>query len=149
MSNEVSQILDGIKTRLQAVLGSEYTELGFIIDVSKNPFKGATKRYGILAGDIVEVEDSGVTGAYTVEQDFKIKLTNKHATSQAGDSSRRSTMVDLLEKSLLIYKDLVTTRVGVPTLVLRVLDGMATESNYLDEVCESTMTIRVLYRINL
>jgi len=152
MSNEITTLLTGINTRVLAVLGSSYSELGYIVDVTDNPFKGSSKSYGTLAGDVSEVETSaGVLGSYTVTQNFTVKVTNKWATSQAGDSSKRSTMVALLEKCLLIYKDLVNNKAGSPNIVLNVLDGMETVNTFHDEenVCEATMSIGILYRIAL
>ena len=152
MANEITTLVSGINTRVKAVLGSEYSELGNIIDVSINPFKGSSKRYGVLAGDIVETESgAGVLGSYTVTQDFQVKVTNKHATSQAGDSSKRTVMISLLEKCLLIYKDLVSNKAGSPSIVLNVLDGMTTENTFHDteNVCEATINLQILYRITL
>lgn len=152
MANEITDLVSGINTRVKAVLGSEYSELGNIIDVSDNPSKGASKRYGVIAGDIDQTEASaGLLGSFTVTQDFIIKVTGKYATSQAGDSSQRTVMISLLEKCLLIYKDLVKTKAGSPSIVLNVLDGMSTENTYheSDNVCEATMSIQILYRINL
>ena len=152
MANEITTLVSGINTRVQAVLGSSYTELGYILDVSDNPSKGSAKRFGVLAGDLNQVETSaGVLGSYTVTQDFIVKVTDKSATSQAGDSSKRSVMISLLEKSLLIYKDLVKTKAGSPGIVLNVLDGMTTENTFHDEdnVCEATINFQILCRINL
>jgi len=151
MANEITDLVSGINTRVLAVLGSEYSELGNIIDVTENPSKGSAKRYGILAGNIDQTETSGMLGTFTVTQDFTIKVTNKHATSQAGDGSKRTVMISLLEKCLLIYKDLVKTKAGSPSIVLNVLDGMSTENTFHedDNVCEATMSIQILYRINL
>ena len=148
MANEVTTLVDGINTRVQAVLGSSYSELGYIIDVTDNPFKGSANKFGVLAGDLNEVETgAGVLGTYTVTQDFIVKVTNKWATSQAGDSSKRSVMISLLEKSLLIYKDLVKTKAGSPSIVLNVLDGMTTENTFHDDdnVCEATINLQILY----
>jgi len=152
MSNEIATLVTGLETRVLAVLGSGYTELGFVVDVSDNSFKGSETRYGVLAGDISQVESSGgVLGSYTVVQDFTIKITNRWATSQAGDSSKRDTMVVLLDKTLLIYKDIINNKAGSPTLVLNVLDGMTTDSTFHDDdyVAEATMNIQLLYRKTL
>ena len=147
--SEITTLVSGINTRVAAVLGSSYSELGYIADVSDNSFKGASKRYGVIAGDLDQVETSaGVLGSYTIIQEFVIKVTDRWATSQAGDGSKRETMISLLEKCLLIYKDLINSKAGSPGTVLNVLDGMSTASTYHEEdnVCEATMNIQILYR---
>lgn len=149
--SEISTLVSGLETRVATVLGSTYSELGFAIDVEKNPFKGSAKRYGVVAGDIAEVEDGGVLGSYTVTQNFTIKVTDKYATSPAGDNSQRDTVIGLNEKCLLIYKDIVNNKAGSPSLVITVLPGMSTVSTFYDDdyVCESTMEVQLLYRKQL
>ena len=147
----VTDLTSGIKTRVIAVLGSGYSELSNVIDVSDNNFKGASNRYGVVAGDINQTEASGVLGSYTVSQDFVVKITDRYRSNQAGDSDQRETMESLLEKCLLVYKDLVGSKAGSPATVLNVLDGMRVENTYHedDNVAEATMYLQILYRINL
>lgn len=148
----VSTLTTGIETRVAAVLGGGYSELGFVEDVTRNSFKGASQRYGVLAGDISQVETSaGVLGSYTVIQDFVVKVTDRWASNQAGDSDKRAVMEALMEKCLLIYKDLINNKAGSPSVVLNVLDGMSAEGTYHEDdgVAETAMNIQILYRKTL
>jgi len=148
----ISNLISGIETRVSAVLGSEFTELAFVEDVARNSFRGTSSRYGVIAGDISQTETSaGVLGSFTVIQTFTVKITDRWASSQAGDSSKRETMESLMEKALLVYKDLVNNKAGSPGTVLNVLDGMSVEGLFHDEdnVCEAAMNFQLLYRKQL
>lgn len=149
---DITTLVSGIVTRIQAVLGSDYSELGYVLDVTKNNFKGSFNGYGVVAGDIAQTETSAaVLGAVTVVQDFTIKLTNKYPTSQAGDLGQRAVGIDLQEKAILLFKDLVSTRAGSPSVVLNVLDGMNTECIYHEDdyICEIQIEFQLMYRKNL
>lgn len=148
---EIADIVTGLETRCLAVLGGTFSELGYVVEVEKNAFKGSSKRYGVFAGDINQTEDLGVLGSFSVSQSFTIKVTDKYGTSQAGDSSQRDVMVDLNEKCLLIYKDIVNMKAGQPTIVINVLPGMDTVSTFHEDdyVAEATMNIQILYRKQL
>lgn len=145
----INDLTTGIETRVASVLSPSFTKLGFSYTVERNAFKGATERYGVIPGDILEVDfGSGVSGSFTVSQNYTIKLTNRYSSSQVSDLSQKTTVVELLEKCLEIYKDLVITKAGSPSIVLNVLDGMSTETTFYEEdyVAEATMDFQVLYR---
>jgi len=145
---EISTIVTGIKTRIASVLGSTYSELSHTNEVDKNSFKGATKRYGVEAGDIVQVEEKGVLGKFTVEQAFKIKLTDDYTSSQISDSSKLTTANGLIEKQLSIFADLTSSRCGASSLVIQTTSLSVDEPEYLDDtnVILVTATVAVTYR---
>lgn len=142
----VSTITSGIATRASAVLGSSYVALAFVEDVSRNNFKGDLKGYGVLAGDITQVQ--GTTNNLTVTQQFQLKIADRWKPSQTGDSNKRELIQDLQEKCLLVYKDLIKTKAGSPTLVMNILEGMYTETTLIeaDGVLEMRMLFDVHYR---
>ena len=145
----ITSLIAGIETRTQAVLGSTYSKLGFVEDVTKNSFKGDVKGYGVIAGDIDQT--TSTLGALTVTQRFQVKLADRWVPNQAGDASKRTVMYELQEKCLSIYKDLIVTKAGAPSYVLNILEGMSTVTNVLaeDGVIEVVMDFDILYRRTL
>jgi len=125
--SEVTTIKSGIKSRISSVLGSSYKELAFTLDLEKNSYKGNEKRYGVLAGTIGE-QDEGVVGKITVIQGFLIRLTDGYASSQINDEDRIAISDGLMNSALTIYKDLINTQAGTPSLVTQVVNEMVTES---------------------
>lgn len=145
---EINTIITGINTRVAAVLGSTYSAMAFIVDPNENNFKGSNKKYGVMAADITQTEDKGVTGSYTVTQNFTIKLTTDYASNNTGDAARLTGVNTLLEKHLEIYKDLHKNRCGAPSTVVQTLDFTVDEPEYLENnnVILTTATVAVVYR---
>lgn len=141
-----SALVTGITTRAQAVLGSAYKALPFVEDVTRNNLKGDIKGFGVLAGEISQTV--GVTRYLTVTQQFQLKIVDRWKSSQAGDSAKRLLIQDLHEKVLAIYRDLIVTKAGSPSIVINILDGMTTETVVVeaDGVLEMRMIFEVQYR---
>lgn len=142
----VDTLVQGIETRVQAVLGSAYVSLPFVEDVARNNFKGNVKGFGVLAGEIQQT--IGVTTHATVSHQFIVKIADRWRPSQAGDLPKRQLIQSLQEKCFLIYKDLLVTKAGSPSEVINVTDGMYTETNLIDPdgVLEMRMYINLVYR---
>lgn len=146
--NEITDLVTGIETRVALVLGGDYSSLPFTYDVPRNSFRSSKKRYGVLAGDIEEVDYTGVLGSLTVLQTFTVKVTDNYTPSQTMDGSQKTVTIGLMEKCLAIFKDLINTKAGTPSLVLNLQDGMSTVSTFYEDenVAEATMDFQVLYR---
>lgn len=117
MSN-ASTIFSGVKTVVQSALGSEYSELTHTMNLEKNTFSGASKRWGILPSG--GFEERGNTQNNTVSQGFKVILTDDYITSECGDSEvigKVVSMIGLLES---VFKALVKQKCGAPTAVILV-----------------------------
>ena len=143
MSN-TSTLMTGIKARVQAALGSTYSPLTHVLSLDKNSFTGADKRWGVLPG--AADETSGNTQANTMEQSFRVFLTDSYITSEYDDDGLVSKIVDMMGLTETVYKDLVNTKCGAPSVV-RLVSGMAVSDSLIWEdekiiVCEFGFRVR-------
>lgn len=145
--SEIDTIKSGLKTRIAAVLGSYYSELDYTNEVERNNFKGNAKRYGVLAGGLLENEARGCTGKYTVDQSYIVKLTDNFIPSVLDDDNRIASIDNLLNKSLALYKDFLNSQAGASSLVTLVSDLVIDEPELLDNnIVLITMNITITYR---
>ena len=146
--SEVTDIKAGIKSICVSTLGSSYSELSYTMDVEKNNFKGNTNRYGVLAGALDQNEGRGCMGKYTVDQVYTIKFTDSYGSKPTSDEAQVATIDDLLNKALVLYKNLVNNQAGAPSVVtmvenLRILEPKSIEGSNLVVI---TMEINITYR---
>jgi len=145
----IATIVTGIKTRVAAELGSTYSELAHTIDVSKNNFKGSSKRYGVISQ--AHEQTDGTFGRVTLAHTFKIVLTDYYASPSTSDSAKLTSGITLQEKMGDIYVDLVNNQCGAPSLVI-LTDGLEVEEpEYLEDtnVVVVVGTVRATYRKTL
>lgn len=147
--NNIVTITAGIKTRTAAVLGVEYGELPYVVDVTKNNYKSNTKRYGVRALTATEV--SSVTKFVTQLQSFEIILTDSYYQSKLDDSNAVQTAHSLQDSILDIYKDLINTKAGEPGFVMNVTNLIINEPEYIEEskVVLIRAQVAVLHRVSL
>lgn len=148
MANIVEQIITGVKAVAVAQLGSTYREIPFVYEVEKNNVRTAHLGYGLrpLAADFT----TSVNRSYALDHRFELILTNSVARtdSNAQHLTALNTMYDQADE---IFKDLVQTKVGLPTLVLNVFDPSLSEPELLDEnkIVILRMQFTVKYRSSL
>ena len=149
--SEVTTIKAAVKARVASVLGSSYSELPHAIDVEKNNFRSNSLGYGVLSGAISQDEAFGVLKSYSVNQAFTIKITDTFKTKPTDDSDRQTTIDNLMDKVLNIYKDLINTRAGAPSLVIQVADLELDDPEVFEDsnVAVVTMNITIKYRKGL
>jgi len=143
MSN-TSVLMDGIKARVQAVLGSSYSPLSHVYNLEKNSFSGADKRFGVLPGATTEV--GGNVQNNTVDQGFRVFITDGYITSEYDDSAVVSKIVDMIGLTEALYKDFVKTKCGAPSVV-RLVSGMSVNDSLIWEdekiiVCEMSFIVK-------
>ncbi len=147
---EINTLKTGIKSRIVATLGSAYSELSYNLDIAKNNFKGNTNRYGVLAGPLTENESRGVIGKYTVDQLFVITFTDSWGNKPTNDDAEVSTLDAMMENTLTLYKDLVNTQAGSPSLVTLVSDFSVEAPEIIDgNIATIVMSITITYRKTL
>lgn len=130
MAATSSSIFDGIKTIVAANAGATFQELAYVINVEKNDLRRIKNGYGVR---YLEANPSdGVTRHYTLDQRFEIILTtsNPRKNDDSGLLSSTSTLYDLIDD---IFKDLVNSKVGLPSLVLLVYQPTISEPEYLND----------------
>lgn len=142
-----TDLRDSVRTRMAAVLGVDFSELTNVTEIEKNAFKGANKRYGVVANEISEV--LGSTCHLTVDQNFEMVLTNGYFSNvKASDSDKRGKALELQDLMFDIYKDLKTTKSGSPSLVMQTYNLNIQEPEYLEEnhVVAIRATLTIKYR---
>ena len=148
---EVSNIVNAIKTRTQAVLGITYSEMAYAIEHEKNTYKGNVKRFSVLANNFNQDDVAGVLGNVTYNQNFKIKLSDSYASIPGGDSNKAVSGNNLIEKTQAIFKDLVNTKCGVPNIVITVSELSVDDLEYIEasNVILAEMIFNIKYRVQL
>jgi hypothetical protein len=149
MSN-TSTLMSGIKARVQAALGVSYSPLTHVLSLDKNSFTDADKRWGVVPGPSDEV--SGNVGNNTMEQSFRVFITDSYITSEYGDSEIVDKIVAMVGLSETVYKDLVNTKCGAPSVV-RLVSGMSVNDSLIWEeekiiVCEFGFRVRSQVSLN-
>lgn len=117
MANVVEQINNAITSRVTNVLGSTYSQLDYILDVSKNQFFGNKRRFGVrpLSGASV----IGVTRQYTIDQEFEIIITHDFV-NVTNDSDQRAKQFILYDQMDSIFVDLFLTKANIPNIILNI-----------------------------
>lgn len=115
MSSNVQTIYSAMKTLISATLGSDFSELTHTLNLEKNRFDGASKRFGVLPGSANEVP--GVTKTNTVSQTFEIILTESYISDNISDDALINKVLVLMGKFDDIYKVLINEKAGVPSVV--------------------------------
>lgn len=116
MSTNIRQIFNGTKARLQAVLGTDYQPLTHVVNIESNKFKGCAKRFGVVPQG--QSEFLGETKANTSTQQIKIILTDSYVTSVLNEDDIIEKMLSINDKLESIFRDLVLTKCGAPSVVV-------------------------------
>lgn len=145
----INDIIAGLSSRVSAVLGPDYSQLPYVIDVSKNNYNSNAKRYGVRA--LTATETASVTKNVTQLQSFEITLTDAYYESKLDDSAAVQTAHNLQDSVLDIYKDLINTKAGAPSVVMNISNLIVSEPEYLDDskVVVIRATMDILHRISL
>lgn len=144
----VTDLVTSIKSRMATVLGATYSELSNVTEIEKNAFKGADKRYGVMANQADEVE--GTVCHLTVDQAFEITLTDGYFSNiKASDADKRAKTLALQDKISEVYRDIKTNKAGRPDLVIHTFGLSIAEPEFLEEnhvvVVNATFTIKYRY----
>lgn len=145
----VEEIKAGILQSLNTVLGSEWGELPFLVNVDRNNFSRNNNRYGVLTQ--ASLETGSVTKYFTVLQTFEVVLTKAYIDDGVGDQDRQEKSVELQDRVLDVYKDLINTKANRPAYVMNITDLTLSSSEYLEEsqVVIQRASFNILYRISL
>lgn len=147
--DSVRDIRDGIEAAMQAYLGADYKKLTYVNDVNKNNFNANSDRYG--ARPLFGAEVPGVTKNVHITQSFEVVLSKAYKASSLNDTEQSEKALDNLNNMLSIYKELVNTKCGIPSVVLNVTNLQMSEPEYLTEskVAVQRATVDVTYRYSL
>lgn len=146
--SEVNNLVDSLTTLTGTYLGASYSELKYKYDITQNFIKGASSKYGVLAGDITGT--IGATCFVTVDQTYEIVLTNTYKTINSNDVSKDEARIELQDISLNLYTDIIDKKAGRPDIVMNIRD-LTSVLEDLDEdklvVCRLQFTIQYRKRL--
>jgi hypothetical protein len=116
----INDLKNSIVTRAGIVLGASYSVAGYGIDFEKNNQAASKKIYAVLPEDITDI--TTVTRSITYNQTFVVKVGNTYINTPMSDSIQQQVAIDTLELVKDIYKDVVDTKCGLPSVCLNVTE---------------------------
>lgn len=148
MIDTMRDIRNALEAQILATLGSGYQKLQYVEDVEKNSFRTNSERYGVRA--LSAAEGEGVTKSVRITQQFEVVLTKSYYEAKISDSEQIEKSLDNRENLLDIYKQVVNTRLALPT-VLNVTNLVVDEPEFLEEekVVVQRATMDITYRFSL
>lgn len=142
----VAGLVSSLEGLLSTTLGSGYSKLNFVYDLTKNKWNASALRYGVIPGRIVEGDD--IIGASTFDQSFTIIVTNQWSINQVDDSDKQTKIINLFDKCHDIVDQITDTKID-PSKVVIVLETEISEPDLYeqDRVVAIRITISIKYRI--
>lgn len=149
MSTIINDLTSSIKTSIATTLGVEYSELPFVIDVSKNNFNQNHNRYGVIP--VASFETASVTKYVTMQQTYTMVLTKAYIDDGIGDADMQAKRTELQDLFIDIYKNLVNSKAGIPSIVMNITDLNVEDAVFLgdEKVVIMNASFNVLYRFTL
>jgi len=146
----IANIKTGIEARLAISIPS-YTRAAYQSDISMNKFKGNSALFAVHPVSATEVD--GLIGAYTLDHQFKVTLTNSYnagAKSQIGDSLKSSRITEINDDILATYRDLVINKGNIDASILLISEMSIEDAEFIDEekVITVTFTFNIKYKVN-
>lgn len=149
MIDSVRDIKSSMETVIQTYLGNSYKKLAYVEDVTKNNYFGNSERYGVRAVSGSEVP--GVTKNVHIIQTFEVVLTKAYSESNIDDTEQIEKSLDNFNNLLSIYKELVNSKAGSPSIVLNISNLVMADPEYLvdSKVAVQRATMDITYRFSL
>lgn len=116
----ITTLTNSIKSRVAAVAGSNYSEAGYGIDLLKNSKNNSELVYSVIPKGIVDA--ATVTKSVTYDERFTINLSNIFINEDMSDAQEQIASIALLELTKNLFKDLVATRCGSPSICLNITE---------------------------
>lgn len=149
MIDHVRDIKESIETVIQSTLGVNYKKLAYVNDVEKNNYNTNSDRFGVRVLSGTEVP--GVTKNVHITQAFEIVFSKAYRESSLNDTEQSEKALDNFNNILTVYKELVNTKCGIPSLVLNVTNLVISEPEYLvdSKVAIQRTILTITYRFSL
>lgn len=146
----ITDLQGTIESRIGTLLGPTYSLLSNVTEVEKNSFKGANKRYGVVADDANQT--TGTLKQLNLDQVFEVTLTDGYfSTVKADDIDKRVKTLVLQDLIQDIYKDLVSNKAGSPSIVIHTKNLVIDSPSFLEEdrVIVITFKFTIAHRTQL
>ena len=149
MSDVIRDIKNALSSEIQAELGVNYKPMSYLEEVEKNSFRTSSERFGVRPLESSQVP--GVTKFTQFIQTFEIVLSKSYYESSLDDSEKIEKSLDNRQNILAIYKRLVNSKGGLPSVVLNIFDLSISAPEYLeqDKVAIQRATMNIQFRITL
>lgn len=137
----ITNLIAGIESKVGLFL-TGFTKSSYGIDVSMNRSKAVSKTYAVLP-KVSSQEDS--IGALVVNQDFSCMLCDSYNPGKLNDHDIQKITNTLYDNIYALYAYLVSTKCGVPEMVLNTFGLSVGSPEYLEDgvvVIEFTFTIK-------
>jgi len=146
----MSTIITDIFTAIKSEVTTQFPlkrELRRIFDVDQNEHRLIEDSFAVRHLEQVDVNESGITKAYTDEQRFEIILTEK-TNDRLSDAAIQTQINSLYDNISELKKSFYFKKLGLPSTVLKVDNINVDEPELLNgrEFLLIRMNIRVRYR---
>lgn len=144
--SSVQNIRTAIKNRIAATIPT-YTEAKYSLDFERNSSTDINNKYGVVPQGQEQVE--GTNRFITLDQSFDIKLGKTFITDNAGDASLIALTETMMADMDTLYSDFITSRLGLPAVILNVFNKIILEPEYntAEKYITITMSVTVKYRV--
>ena len=142
----VSDIITQAESLASTTFGATYQRIPYVYDVSKNDLRGSKLGYGVRP--LAAITADGVTGVYTMDQDFELVLTDTIARPM-DDDERRTALNTMYNQADTYFKALVNTKINLASTVLNVFSPSMSEPEFVDKFVFLRMQFKVKYRSSL
>jgi hypothetical protein len=139
-----TDVLTNITSTVATTLGSDYQLLQYVYDVSKNNERTAKQGYGVRPLSASSAD--GVNRVYTMAHGYEVILTDS-LVSGRNDAGLTTSIKTMLDKADEIFKALVSTKVGVSS-VLNIFEPAISEPEIFEDkkIVVLRLQFVVLYR---
>ena len=143
----LSDLITAIEGQVESSTG--FTKLPQVINPEANSRRFTKEKYGVIPLSANQVE--GSIRYYTIDHEFRIKLSNEYIKTQANDTAKRVVTNALYNKCYDIYARLIKNKAGMPNIVMNIKELSIAEPEYFEN--EDTVVISmgfiITYRIAL
>ena len=147
MSTIVRSVYDALKSQVSTTLGSEWTELKFIFDIEKNDQRDLAKGYAIEP--LSAINNPSILKTYTLDQGFQITLTRSNAREINDTDLIEGILDDLYDEASEIFKAVLNTQLGIPTIVMSVSNPNMDAPEFLASAAVLRIQVDVKWREQL
>lgn len=130
MSDKVGQIIDAMKVQIASTLGPDWSELCYVLDISKNAFENGDNGFGVRP--LAMERSEGPMKQVAWEQVFEVVLTDSYI-NELGDEDQRLTARLLYDKMDDVAFDMYNKAFKLTPIVYSTRMQGAPEPEYIEE----------------
>ena len=144
MSNTVEQIVTALETGIVAKLGSTWSRLDHVHDLSKNSLRSSNNRFGVRPLSYTSQVESTILRYLSVDHDFEVILTRNYI-NRGGDSNLQTQINQLFDDTEDLAVKFFVDKLFLPSIVISVSAVNTEEPEILEE--DDTVAIRCVFTV--